>query len=62
MRSPEPRTWHSCNNGNCVEVARQGDTVFIRDGKNPEGPVLSFSGDEWSSFRDGVRSGDFDAV
>ncbi|TYK49379.1 DUF397 domain-containing protein [Actinomadura decatromicini] len=30
----------SNNGGNCVEVARLGDTVAIRDSKDPEGPKL----------------------
>ncbi|MFI7441569.1 DUF397 domain-containing protein [Nonomuraea indica] len=55
-------TWHSCNNGNCVEVARHGDTVLVRDGKDADGPVLTFSRTEWLSFREGIKAGAFDAV
>lgn len=47
--------WHkssySGNGGNCVEVAsgRPG-VVAVRDSKNPDGPVLSFSPNEWARF------------
>jgi hypothetical protein len=37
--------------GNCVEVARSlPGVVAVRDSKNPDGPVLTFSRDEWASF------------
>jgi len=31
---------------------------LIRDSKNP-GVELSFSGDEWAAFKEGVEAGDF---
>jgi uncharacterized protein DUF397 len=38
-------------NGNCVEVAElPGDTVGIRDGRDPGGPVLRFTRAEWAAF------------
>lgn len=44
------------NNGNCVEV---GTTVVgvvaVRDSKDPNGPVLSVSSDEWRAFLSNVR-------
>lgn len=45
--------------GNCVEV-RCGDTVRVRDSKDPSGPVLTFTLAEWSAFLAGVRAGEFD--
>lgn len=30
----------SNNGGNCVEVARVGDVVAVRDSKDPDGPKL----------------------
>lgn len=51
----------SCNNAACVEVARNGDAVLIRDSKNPHGPKLEFSNLEWQAFVQGVRNGDFDS-
>ena len=43
----------------CVEVA-VGAEVLVRDSKNPDGPVLTFSPEEWSAFLAGVRSNEFD--
>jgi hypothetical protein len=38
-------------NGNCVEVAGlPGDSVGIRDSRDPGGPVLSFTRAEWAAF------------
>jgi hypothetical protein len=42
---------YSGNGGNCVEVARgRPGIVAVRDSKNPDGPVLSFSTNEWERF------------
>jgi hypothetical protein len=39
------------NGGNCVEVARNlPGVVAVRDSKNPGGPVLVVSRDEWARF------------
>jgi len=39
------------NAGNCVEVARNlPGVVAVRDSKNPGGPALIVSADEWASF------------
>jgi hypothetical protein len=44
----------------CVEVARAGDAVFVRDSKNLSDSVLKFSGTEWRAFLVGARAGEFD--
>lgn len=45
------RTSTFCNNGNCVEVADlSGKRVGVRDNKDPNSPVLEFSGSEWANF------------
>jgi len=44
---------------NCVEVAANGKTVYVRDSKFPDGPSLAFTASEWSAFLDGVHSGEF---
>lgn len=36
--------------GECVEVANIGREVLIRDSKNREGKVLSFSSAAWKHF------------
>lgn len=46
---------------NCVEVAGAGaGAVSVRDSKDPSGPVLAFTRDEWIAFLRGVRAGEFD--
>ena len=43
--------------GNCVEVARSlPGVVAVRDSKNPDGPILTFSRDEWASFITRLRT------
>jgi hypothetical protein len=49
----------SCGNHTCVEVA-VSDEVVVRDSKDPNGPVLTFSHDEWYAFIAGVKNGEFD--
>jgi hypothetical protein len=45
------------NGGNCVEVARNlPGVVAVRDSKNPDGPVLIVSTDEWAGFITRLRS------
>ena len=47
-------------NGNCVEVAGlTGDTIRVRDSKNPRGAVLNFTPGEWDAFIGGVYNGEF---
>lgn len=58
------RTWRksskSNQSGNCVEVAfGGGGTVYVRDSKNPHGPVLEFTPAEWAAFLDGTSKGEF---
>lgn len=45
----------------CVEVAETATEILVRDGKDPEGAVLSFTRDEWDAFLAGVRNGEFDS-
>lgn len=50
----------SGNNG-CVELAPLSDGgVAVRDSKDADSPVLSFTRHEWLSFLDGVTKGEFD--
>jgi hypothetical protein len=51
----------SSYNTDCVEVAGlSGDTIKVRDSKNPRGGVLNFTQSEWDAFLGGVRNGEFD--
>lgn len=57
--------WHvarTCNGGECIRVAPQGDQIAIGDSKSPNGPILTYSRTEWHAFVDGVRQGDFDGL
>lgn len=52
---------YSGNNGNCVEVAALPDGGrALRDSKNPHGPALVFTLDEWQAFIAGATAGEFD--
>jgi len=35
-------------------------TVAVRHSKNPDGPKLAFTAQEWEAFTAGVRAGEFD--
>lgn len=61
----------SASNGtggnNCVEArithasvaGKKGPIVQVRDSKDPHGPVLSFTKDEWKAFLSGTSAGEF---
>jgi hypothetical protein len=36
------------------------DRVFVRDSKDPDGPVLTFRAREWEAFIAGAKAGEFD--
>jgi hypothetical protein len=49
------------NGGQCVEVASNlPGIVAVRDSKDPDGPKLIFTHDEWRAFAAGIRGGEFD--
>jgi hypothetical protein len=51
----------SGNGGNCVEVARNlPGIVAVRDSKDPSGPALTFTPDQWRAFLGVARYGHFD--
>ena len=56
--------WRKAGDGpgkDSVEVALlAAGHVALRDGKNPEGPVLVFTPGEWTAFTAGVHDGEFD--
>ena len=46
--------------GNCVEVARNlPGVVAVRDSKDPAGPALAFTPEDWAAFTGSVRAGHF---
>ncbi|MDG4797132.1 DUF397 domain-containing protein [Micromonospora sp. WMMD1082] len=58
-------TWRkstrSGSSGNCVEVATPPQVVMVRDSKDRQGPVLSFTADQWAGFVQGIKTGSLDA-
>jgi hypothetical protein len=54
-------TWHKSSysgyNGDCVRVAATESAILVRDSKDPDGPVLSFTPDEWRAFLRKARAG-----
>lgn len=55
------KSTRSNGSGECVETARlEGGSQAVRDSKNPDGPVLTFTADEWCAFVGGVKNGQFD--
>ena len=51
-----------CADNHCMEVAVDGERVYVRDGKRPDGAVLCFTRAEWEAFRAGIKLGDFDSI
>jgi hypothetical protein len=49
-----------CSESACLEVATQGRLVYLRAGKDQDGPVLSLTRTEWEAFLAGARQGEFD--
>lgn len=43
----------------CVEVARAGEIIIVRDSKDPSGSSLTFSGEEWKEFLVSTRADRF---
>lgn len=51
------KSTHSTNNGQCVETATGCGQIHVRDSKNPDGPVLTFSPQDWAEFTASVKAG-----
>lgn len=45
-------------NGDCVEVALQGDSVLVRDSKNPDSGAISFPRSVWRDFIEVIKGSD----
>ena len=50
-----------CSTGACVEIAQVSGQFMLRDSKNPDTTPFVFSREEWATFIQGVRAGEFDA-
>lgn len=55
----DTREWLSeCGEaGDCVEVCFEGQDVLVRGSRDPQGPVLTFTRDEWKAFCAAVAAG-----
>jgi hypothetical protein len=54
-------SYSGSNGGDCVEVASNlPGVVAVRDSKDPDGPKLMFSPDEWRAFAAGIRGVEFE--
>ncbi len=62
VRASWQKSRYSNLNGSCVEIGRiLPDRIGVRDTKdNGSGPVLFFTGAEWSAFIAAAKSGQFD--
>jgi Domain of unknown function (DUF397) len=49
----------SAQAGECVEAAERDGNWLLRDSKNPDGPVLTFTPAERDAFIKGVKAGEF---
>lgn len=59
--TPWAKSSYSNTGANCLEVARTSlGHVAVRDSKDPGGPQLRFTIDEWTAFASAIKSGDFD--
>jgi Domain of unknown function (DUF397) len=51
-------SYSTSNGGGCVEVARTpGVAIAVRDSKDPDGPVLALTADDWRAFLRQVKEG-----
>jgi hypothetical protein len=47
------------NGGQCVETRALPDIIAVRDSKNPDGGILTFSPEMFSAFLSGIKNGRF---
>ena len=66
MSTTEPTPWIKATasdpNGSCVQLRRNGDTVEVRDSKDPKGPVLRFTQAELAAWIAGAKAHEFDLL
>ena len=59
-RATGHKSTFSSENGECVTVDIRPHEVLIWDSKSPDGPVLTFTPDEYVAFWKGVMHREFD--
>jgi hypothetical protein len=50
------------NGGSCVEARRHAGRIEVRNSKRPDGSTVTFTVEEWDSFLDGAKKGEFDRL
>jgi hypothetical protein len=63
--APGDLNWHvsrTCEGGQCIKVARHGDSVVFGNTSRPDGPVYAYTKTEWKEFLAGAKLGDFDDI
>jgi len=50
-------TYSGSEGGQCVEIASISNGTAVRDSKDPDGPVLRFTRDQWRTFVADVKAG-----
>lgn len=60
----ESKNWrkstYSGSNGDCVEVADDGDGVLVRNSNHPDAGTLKFRGAALAGWLAGIKAGEFD--
>lgn len=52
------KSTYSDPSGSCVQVREDAGNVQVRDSKDPNGSVLTFTPAEWNAFIQGVQAGE----
>jgi Domain of unknown function (DUF397) len=50
------------NGGSCVQARRHADLIEVRNSKQPDAGTVRFTAEEWDSFLDGAKKGEFDQL
>ena len=50
------------NGGSCVEARRHANAIEVRNSKAPDAGSVHFTLEEWDSFLDGAKKGEFDRL
>lgn len=50
------------NGGSCVEARRHAGQIEVRNSKRPDESTVRFTVEEWDSFLDGAKKGEFDRL
>ena len=58
-----PSVWRRssfCASGECVEVARLDEMIFMRDSKDPSGHTLRYTTEEFRYLVRAIKAGEYD--